>query len=89
VEQYPHLLVHGPLQATLLLHHLHTHLSTSTPSQSGLGMRIHSFEYKATAPLLCQTNFTLEASVLPSSAYCLRIVDDKNVTTMEGTARVH
>lgn len=51
VEGYPHLVVHGPLIATLLA-------DLALERRSGMGLR--RFSYRAAAPLFADADFTLE-----------------------------
>lgn len=71
-EGYPGLVVHGPLQAALMLNHI-AHLRGSVPA---------IFDYRCVAPLFAGTAFRVRGS-----SDRVRIIRHDGVTTAEGEAR--
>ncbi|HEX4111777.1 MAG TPA: MaoC family dehydratase N-terminal domain-containing protein [Stellaceae bacterium] len=77
VENYPGLVVHGPLQATLLLAH-------AAAARSGMAPR--RFDFRAVRPLFDGTPFSLNA-VETENGLSLWIADDRRRATMTATAQ--
>jgi len=75
VEGYRGLIVHAPLQATLLLNLL----------AARLGALPANFSYRALAPLACCAPFTVEAAPQGESL-AGRVLSAEGVATMEATA---
>lgn len=77
VEGYEGLVVHGPLQATLLLH-LAARCKADTAPQR--------FDYRGVSPLICNRPFTLCASP-ENDGVGLRVATGDGRTTMQASAR--
>lgn len=77
VEGYPGLVVHGPLQATLLIEH-------AIAARDGI--RPKHFDFRAVRPLFDGTAFSLNA-VEQDRALSLWVADDRGHATMTATAR--
>ena len=75
VEGYAGLLVHGPMQATLLLNQL-------SVLRGGVPRR---FDYRCLAPLVAEQTFTVE-SRRDGAGHAGRIVDSRGIATCEGQA---
>ncbi len=76
VEGYPGLLVHGPLQATLLIEH----------AVEARGALPHQFSFRAVRPLFDGVEFSINA-VEEGDGLSLWIADDAGRATMTATAR--
>lgn len=74
-EGYPGLVVHGPLQATLLLHFA-TRIRGAIPAH---------FSYRSSAPLICGSSFTINASET-SGGLDLWTAGEDDRTRMAGVA---
>jgi 3-methylfumaryl-CoA hydratase len=77
VEGYPGLVVHGPLQATLLIAH-------AGAARGGIAPR--QFEFRAVRPLFDGGEFSLNA-IEAADGLSLWIADDRERTTMTAAAR--
>lgn len=77
VEGYPGLLVHGPLQATLLV---------DLASRLRSGERVRTFSFKATSPLFDGAPFTVSGRRVESNAADLWVSTDGGVLHMEARA---
>lgn len=77
VEGYPGLIVHGPLQATLLLDLLRRKDPAAT---------INRFQFRAVKPVFDNTSFTLCGKLLGDSQVRLWVADHGGALAMEGTA---
>jgi 3-methylfumaryl-CoA hydratase len=75
VEGYAGLVVHGPMQATLMLN-----LAAET-----LGRLPRSFRYRGLAPLLCGAPFRVEMIAPSSRQLTTRVVSADGVATMSAT----
>lgn len=75
-EGYDGLVVHGPLQATLLLN-----LATER-----LGRLPRRFAYRGLAPLICERSFIVTAKAPAESELELRVVSAAGAATMSATA---
>lgn len=76
VEGYAGLVVHGPLQATLMLNLVVDRLGR-------LPMR---FAYRGLAPLICDHPFRVTAEAGPDGALVARVIAASGETTMSGRA---
>jgi 3-methylfumaryl-CoA hydratase len=76
VEGYEGLVVHGPLQATLMLN-----LAVDV-----LGRLPSRFSYRGLAPLTCGAPFLVEADAPAGEAFGTRVVSDAGTVTMVGKA---
>ena len=76
VEGYRGLVVHGPLQATLML---------NLVTQS-LGRLPKRFSYRGLAPLICASPFTAEVQQKPEGSFEARCVCAQNIVTMTAGA---
>jgi 3-methylfumaryl-CoA hydratase len=76
VEHYPGLVVHGPLQATLLIEH----------AAAARGTAPRRFEFRAVRPLFDGTPFTLNAAE-DAAGLSLWVADAEGRATMTATAR--
>jgi 3-methylfumaryl-CoA hydratase len=74
VEKYPGLVVHGPVQSTLLLHHA-TKLLKRLPTR---------LEYRSTAPLVAGPDLELRAEVNGALVRCC-VCDAQGQMTMDAT----
>ncbi len=79
VEQYPGLVFHGPLTATLLAEHVRKNVPDKT---------LESFSYRAIRPLFDTGPFDIEGRKT-ADGYCLRALDPKGfvATSAEATVR--
>jgi 3-methylfumaryl-CoA hydratase len=75
VENYPNLVVHGPLQATLLM---------NFAVETGLSLR--RFRFTGTSPLYCETRFALAAKDPVGDKVELALLNDQHEPTMLATA---
>lgn len=75
-ENYPGLVVHGPLQATLLLRHLN----------GQFGVAPKSFGYRSVRPLVAGSRFRIYQRMNDPGLSDLRIVSSDNIVTMKATA---
>lgn len=75
VERYPNLVVHGPLQATVLLNLAATLLSRSP----------RTFDYRAVSPLFAGPAFTARGRLGPEGIE-LSVVSSDNIITMQAKA---
>ena len=76
VEGYVGLVVHGPLQATLMLN----------LAAARLGRLPKRFAYRGLAPLICERSFSVIAAAGSASGLETRVVDAAGKTTMAGRA---
>jgi 3-methylfumaryl-CoA hydratase len=76
VEGYAGLVVHGPLQATLMLN----------VAAEVLGRLPQKFRYRGLAPLICGAPFRVEALKGADGGLTTRIVSEAGVVTMAGSA---
>ncbi|MDO9271883.1 MAG: MaoC family dehydratase N-terminal domain-containing protein [Rugosibacter sp.] len=79
VEGYPGLVVHGPLQATLLLDLLRRELPQCVPQR---------FVFRAVNPLFCTGTFRVCGAPSGDGQYSLWIEDQLGNITMQATAQV-
>jgi len=75
-EGYPGLVVHGPLQATLLI----------DLAATALGAVPRRFEFRSVRPLFDGAGFTVNAAEEPDRRLALWVSDDRGYTTMTATA---
>lgn len=76
IEGYEGLVVHGPLQATLMLN-----LAASL-----LGRQARRFSYRGVQPLICNKPFTIDARKDDGSGLEIRVIASTGVVTMSGQA---
>jgi 3-methylfumaryl-CoA hydratase len=76
MEGYAGLVVHGPMQATLMLN----------LAADRLGRLPRRFRYRGVAPLICDRPFVVRASAGSGGSLDIRVIADSGVTTMSGTA---
>jgi 3-methylfumaryl-CoA hydratase len=76
VESYPGLVVHGPLQATMLLDLLRCELPQCVPKR---------FVFRAVSPLFCTGAFRVCGATMGGGQYSLWIEDQHGRVTMQAT----
>jgi len=76
IEGYPGLVVHGPLQATLMLNII----------ADVLGRMPKIFRYRGLAPLISGAAFQVEARALPDGGLSARVISAQGVATMSAAA---
>jgi 3-methylfumaryl-CoA hydratase len=77
VEGYEGLVVHGPLQATLMLNRAASHL----------GRLPRHFSYRGLQPLICGTPFAVDAMSADQDGLETRVISAEGTVTMSGRAR--
>jgi 3-methylfumaryl-CoA hydratase len=77
VENYPDLVVHGPLQATLLLQ----------LAQEKLPDPVTDFEFRGVAPLFAHDTFSLRSGDRPAGGLALQVCNGAGEVTMTASAR--
>jgi 3-methylfumaryl-CoA hydratase len=75
VEHYPGLVVHGPMQATLMLN-----LATER-----LGRQPKRFSYRGVNPLICGQAFHVDASKNAKGGFDTQVINSSGNTTMTGS----
>ena len=75
VEHYAGLVVHGPMQATLMLN----------LAAKRLGRTPKRFNYRGLNPLICGQAFYVDATINESGGLMTRVLDVNGVTTMTGS----
>ncbi|MGO9422740.1 FAS1-like dehydratase domain-containing protein [Roseiarcus sp.] len=76
VEGYAGLVVHGPMQATLMLN----------AAAQALGRPPKTFRYRGLSPLIAGHPFRVEAFAAPEGGLATRVVSTDGVVAMSGTA---
>ena len=76
VEGYAGLVVHGPLQATLMLNRVATHL----------GRMPKRFAYRGQSPLISGSSFHVETTADPEAKMNARVVSSEGIVTMVAQA---
>jgi 3-methylfumaryl-CoA hydratase len=76
VEGYAGLVVHGPIQATLMLN----------VAAASLGRLPRRFSYRGLAPLICGVPFVVESARGPGETLAARVVSADGTLTMSATA---